>query len=111
MSDFNIPHAAAQYVAVQLGMPTDAEGFPKRGFDPTWIQAGRESKMSGLACGVPPTPRQVAAGSFVNAQVIGNYALVLRKVIRHRGEQSGGEPAWPHRDEPSGQGGWAYLVL
>jgi hypothetical protein len=61
----------------------------------------------------PNCPRQSrlretipAAGSFVSAQVLGNYALVLRTVTRHGGESSGGEAAWPHREEPSGPAGW-----
>jgi len=47
------------------------------------VQAGRECQCRGLFVEGTPTPWQVAAGSSVSAQVLGNYALVLRKVTRH----------------------------
>ncbi len=50
------------------------------------VSSGRaRMQMSGLFVGTP-TPWQVAARAFVSAQVLGNYALVLRKVTRHSGE-------------------------
>jgi hypothetical protein len=52
-----------------------------------------------------PTPWQVAARSFTNAQVLGNYAVVLRKVTRHGGESSGGEPRVPNVMSCLDQGG------
>jgi hypothetical protein len=58
------------------GLGPPIRGFPKCGFViSAWIQPGRECQCRDLLVG-GPTPWQVAAGSVVGAQVLGNYWLV-----------------------------------
>jgi hypothetical protein len=52
-------------------------------------------QVSGLVSGGPPPRGQVAARSFVSAQVLGKYALVLRKVIRPVASKVAASPRGP----------------